>query len=84
MRRHDAPDDPLAVALIVAEAQAIADEQTAWWQEQNNIGPADLMYVLTRKRRRYVGWSEVWGYVYRWECRRLHREHQPEPMRRAA
>jgi hypothetical protein len=79
-----APDDSLAVAAIVAEAQAIAGEQTAWWQEQNNISPADVMFVLTRKRRRYVGWSEVWGYVSRWECRRLCREQQPEPMRRGA
>jgi hypothetical protein len=78
-----APDHPPALAAILAEARRIANEQVAWWQKQTNLRPADVMSVLTCKRRQYVGWSEVWGYVYRWECRRIFRE-QPQPMRRAA
>jgi hypothetical protein len=78
-----APDDLLAMAAIIAEARRIADEQVAWWQEQPNLCPGDVLFVLTRKRRQYVGWREVWGYVYRWECRRIFRQ-QPRPMRRAA
>jgi hypothetical protein len=77
------PDHLLAVAAVLAEARRIADEQVAWWQEQKNIRPADVLSVLTRTRRQYVGWPEVWGYVYRWECRRIFREQQ-QPMRRAA
>jgi hypothetical protein len=79
-----ASGDRLAMATIVAEARTIANEQTAWWQKRNDIGPAAVLYVLTCKRHQFVGWSEVWSYVYRWECRRLYRERQPQLMRRAA